>query len=120
MSRNLVFDVGTLPVPSDMAHATFGGRTHPSGYGWAALSKASLLLGAPSFLGGMPVLKHLPVKISEFLHHVHGEKFSSLGVPHPGGGGQSRPTLLQLDKLSFSFNLTPSIHASLVVCLFIF
>ena len=86
-------------VPSDLTHAVFGGRTHPSGSGWAALSKASLLLGAPNFLGGMPVLKHLPVKIAEFLHHVHGEKFSSLGLPHPGGGGQSRPTLLQLDKL---------------------
>ena len=36
-------------------------------------SVSSQLLGAPNFLGGMPMLKHLPVKISEFLHHVHGE-----------------------------------------------
>lgn len=45
------------------------------------MSKAALLLGAQGFLGGMPLLKHLPVKISEFLHKVHHDKFSSFGLP---------------------------------------
>ncbi len=38
-------------VPSEMIHETSGGRGHASGCGWTALSKASLLLGAPDFLG---------------------------------------------------------------------
>ena len=45
------------------------------------MSKAALLLGAQGFLGGMPLLKHLPVKISELLHKVHHDKFSSFGLP---------------------------------------
>ena len=45
------------------------------------MSKAALLLGAQGFLGGMPLLKHLPVKISEILHKVHHDKFSSFGLP---------------------------------------
>ena len=70
-------------VPSKMIHETFGGRSHESGIGsgWTAMSKATLLLGAQGFLGGMPLLKHLPVKISEFLHKVHSDKFSSFGLP---------------------------------------
>ena len=32
-------------------------------------------------MGGMPLLKHLPVKIAEFLHKVHCDKFSSFGLP---------------------------------------
>ena len=90
-------------VPSNLTHEVFGGRSHPSGHGWAAMSKATLLLGAPDFVGGMPVLKHLPIKISEFLHTVHADKFSSLGLPPRGGptakSDRRGPTLLQLDQL---------------------
>ena len=67
-------------VPSNLTHETFGGHFHKRN-GWASMSKATLLLGAPDFMGGMPLLKYLPVKISEFLHKVHGDKFSSLGLP---------------------------------------
>ena len=59
------------------------------------MSKASLLLGAQGFLGGMPLLKHLPVKIAEFLHKVHGDKFSSFGLPRI----QDRLCLAQIDQL---------------------
>ena len=82
-------------VPSEMIHETFGGRGHASGCGWTALSKASLLLGAPDFLGGMPLLKHLPIKISEFLHKNHGDKILSLQLP----GSQNGLRLQQIDKL---------------------
>ena len=54
-------------------------------------------------MGVMPVLKHLPIKISEFLHTVHGDKSSSLGPPPRGGptakSDRRSPTLLQLDQL---------------------
>jgi len=82
-------------VPSEMIHETFGGRGHASGCGWTALSKASLLLGAPDFLGGMPLLRHLPIKISEFLHKNHGDKFLSLQLP----GSQIGLRLQQIDQL---------------------
>ncbi len=75
-------------VPLNMTHNAFGGRFH-------TMSKASLLLGAQGYKGGMPVLKHLPVKMSEFLHTVHGDKFSSLGLPPRGSG----PLYLQMDQL---------------------
>ena len=61
------------------------------------MSKASLLLGAPDFLGGMPLLKHLPIKISEFLHKNHGDKFLSLQLPGPGS--QIGLRLQQIDLL---------------------
>jgi len=64
-------------VPLNMTHNTFGGHSH-------TMTKASLLLGAQGYKGGMPELKALPVKISEFLHQVHGDKFSSLGLPPRG------------------------------------
>ena len=87
-------------VPSNMIHDIFGGRSHASGQGWAAMTKAALLLGAPDFMGGLPVLKHLPVKIAEFLHTVHGDKFSSLVLPPPGSGGRSKgQKLLDYDQL---------------------
>ncbi len=71
-----------------MTHNTFGGRSH-------TMSKVSLLLGAQGYKGGMPELKALPVKISEFLHKVHGDKFSSLGLPPRG----SCLLYLQIDQL---------------------
>ena len=82
-------------MPSKMIHETFGGRGHTSGYRWTTLSKASLLLGAPDFLGGMPLLRHLPIKISEFLHKNHGDKFLSLQLP----GSQIGLRLQQIDQL---------------------
>jgi hypothetical protein len=83
-------------VPSEIVHETFGRRGHASGCGWTALSKASRLLGAPDFLGGMPLLKHLPIKISEFLlHKNHGDKFLSLQLP----GSQNGLLLQQIDQL---------------------
>ena len=84
-------------VPSEMIHETFGGRSHESGIGccWTALSKASLLLGTQGFLGGRSLLFHLPVKISEFLHIVHGGKFSSFGIPRI----QDRLRLDQIEQL---------------------
>ncbi len=83
-------------MSSEMMHKTFGGRSHASGIGcgWTALSKASLLLGAPDFLGGMPLLKHFPIKISEFLHKNHGDKFLSLQLP----GSQNGLLLQQIDQ----------------------
>jgi hypothetical protein len=62
-------------VPSNLIHETFGGRSHASGNEWASMSMAALLQGAPDFMGGMQVLKYLPVKITEYLHNVHGDKF---------------------------------------------
>ncbi len=63
------------------------------------MTKAALLLGAPDFMGGLPVLKHLPVKIAEFLHTVHGDKFSSLVLPPPGSSGRRKcQTLLDYDQ----------------------
>jgi hypothetical protein len=84
-------------VPSEMIHETFGGRSHASGIGcrWTALTKASLLLGAPDFLGGMPLLKYLPINISEFLHKNHGDKFLSCLLP----GCQNGLRLQQIDQL---------------------
>ena len=40
-------------------------------------------------------MKHLPIKISEFLHKVHGDKFPSFGLPPRSG----RLNLLQIDQL---------------------
>jgi hypothetical protein len=54
-----------------------------------------LLLGALDFLGGMPLLRHLPIKISEFLHKNHGDKFLFLQLP----GSQTRLRLQQIDQL---------------------
>ena len=59
------------------------------------MSKTALLLGAQGFMGGMPILKHLPVKISEFLHKVHSDKFASFGLPRM----QDRLRLDQIEKL---------------------
>ncbi len=61
------------------------------------MSKAALMQGAPDFMGGMQVLKYLPVKISEHLHNVHGYKFSSLGLP-PRDSCRGL-TLLEIDQL---------------------
>jgi hypothetical protein len=82
-------------VPSEMTHETFGGRSQAGGCGWTALSKASLLRGAPDFLGGMPLLRHLPIKISEFLHKNHSDKFPSFLLP----GCQVGLRLEQIDQL---------------------
>jgi hypothetical protein len=48
-------------------------------------------------MGGMQVLKYLPVKISEYLHNEHGDKFSSLGLP-PSDSCRGL-TLLEIDQL---------------------
>jgi hypothetical protein len=61
------------------------------------MSKATLLLAATDILGGMPVLKHLPVKISEFLHKVHLDKFYAFGLP--SFGSRKGLTLDQIDQL---------------------
>ncbi len=70
-------------VPPDMIHETLGGRSSAGGIGcrWTALSKASQLLGARDILGGMPLLKHLPIKISEFRHKKYGDNFPSFLLP---------------------------------------
>ncbi len=62
-----------------------------------ALSEVTLLLGAPDFLGGMPVLKYLPVKISEFLQKVHQDKLPAFGLP--ARGSRQVLELLQVDQL---------------------
>jgi hypothetical protein len=61
------------------------------------MSKTALLQGAPDFMGGMQVLKYLPVKVSEYLHNVHGDKFSSLGLP-PRDSCRGL-TLLEIEQL---------------------
>ena len=57
----------------EMRHSLFGGSEHKTGEtkGWGALSLPAMAAGAPKFYGGLAVLKHLWIKISEYLHREH-------------------------------------------------
>ena len=84
---------------SQMTHSFFGGSDseHKSGEtkGWGALCLSAMAAGAPNFYGGLAVLKHLLVKLCEYLHAEHGQLFPSLGLPPPSG----RLTLRQVSIL---------------------
>jgi len=68
---------------SEMRHSLFGGSEHKTGEtkGWGALSLPAMAAGAPKFHGGLAVLKHLWIKISEYLLREHDALFPSLRLP---------------------------------------
>ena len=68
---------------SEMRHSLFGGSEHRTGVtkGWGALSLPAMAAGAPKFHGGLAVLKHLWIKIAEYLHVEHGQMFPSARLP---------------------------------------
>ena len=66
----------------ELTHQLFGGSKRGDDQGWGALMIPVMTAGTPKFLGGMAVLKHLWIKIAEFLHYEHGRWFPSLNLPH--------------------------------------
>ena len=84
-------------IASNMKHSFFGGSEHKGGdtKGWGALCLSAMAAGAPKFHGGLAVLKHVLVKLCEYLHAEHGPLFPSLCLPPASG----RLTLRQVSIL---------------------
>ena len=80
-----------------MKHSLFGGSEHRSGEtkGWGALSFSAMASGAPKFHGGLAVLKHLMIKVAEYLHEEHAALFPSLRLP-PAEGRITLPQVFVL------------------------